>query len=87
MRYKTKIDEIVKICINWNNKKINAKESMLKIFKINQKYILSELNAKDNPRKCKWCGNKLPPNRITYCNKDCMNNDKLAVLGGIKKDG
>ena len=75
---KNKIDKIVEICIDWNNRKITAKEAMFKIYDINKEYILSEVNPKREVigfKKCKFCQKNLPMNRISYCNKDCMNKD------------
>ncbi len=79
MMEKTKIDEIVKVCIEWNNRKMSHKEAMLRIYKINQKYILSELGVKKGQKKCKWCGKHLPLGRLTYCDKEHMNNDRSSL--------
>ena len=75
MLKKTKIDEIVEVCIQWNARKITAYEAMMKIFKINQKYILSKLNPKNSPKRCKFCGKELR-GTITFCNNECKYNDK-----------
>ena len=73
---KLKVQDIVNACIDWNNRKITAEDAMVKIFKTNQNYILSKLNAKNNPRKCGWCGKRLPESSTTYCDKQCMIYDR-----------
>ena len=75
----TKIDEVVKVCVEWNNKKITSREAMFRIFKINQKYILSEINPKQSKKKCLFCGKKLPEGNISYCDNSCKYADKKKI--------
>ena len=80
---RTKIDDIVQICIKWNNREISGDASMFKIFKINKEYILSEINPKNNKKKCGFCGRHLT-NTISYCSNQCKWADRSKGEGEKK---
>ena len=67
---KTNYDKTIDFLMLWNDRKIDAKDAMFKIYELNEGEILSRLNPDKNIRKCSWCFKRLPKNRTSFCNRE-----------------
>ena len=67
-------DKLFEILRDWNNRKLESKEGMLKIWSLFKEELL--IVKKKSKKNCLFCGKQLPPDRLSYCDNECKYNDR-----------